>query len=404
MNKIYRDIVGSSFIIFLILVSSATAVGQAVDFNPSPNSEVVAIATQADGKILIGGNFIAIGGVNRRGLARLDENGELDESFDADLNERVSSIAVQDDGKILIGGRFTTIGGFNGFIRNRIARLNSDGSVDTSFNPDANSVVSGVFVQPDGKILISSASSIIGGVLVDRFVRLNSDGTVDPSFAVVDSSFRPSVVRQLSDGKLLVNGLLTVNGVTRRVTRLNSDGSIDASFEDPNVSFEVFDLVVQDDGKIIIAGSISSVGDRVRSNIARLNNDGSLDVAFNPIVNLFISALGLQEDGKIILGGVFDEIDSIARNAIARLNIDGSVDESFDPGIRNASEFSKSFVSELVIQEDGRILVGGSFPRVGSFSRNNFVRLNSDGSVDGVASSQCFPITALNGAVPVICL
>ena len=402
MNEIYRDMVDSSLIIFLMLISTATAVGQEVDFNPSPNSEVVAIATQADGMILIGGNFTAVGRVNRLGLARFDANGELDESFNADLNGGVSSIAVLDDEKILIAGRFTTIGGFDGFIRNRIARLNSDGSVDTSFNPDANAEVSEIFVQSDGKILVSGIFNVIGGAPVRNFVRLNSDGTIDPSFDVVDSNFQPSVVRQLADGKLLVNSSLSVNGVTRRVTRLNIDGSIDTDFEDPNVSFGVFDLVVQDDGKIVIAGFISAVGDRVRSNIARLNNDGSLDVAFNPIVDVFISALGLQEDGKIIVGGRFSEINSIARNAIARLNTDGSVDQSFDPEIRN----SNSFVSELVIQEGGRILVGGRFDRVGSFNRGNFVRLNIDGSVDGIEAepSVCFPITAANGAVSVTCL
>ena len=410
MNKIYIGVMRSSLIGFLLLLSSATAVSQTVDFSPNPDSQIVAIATQADGKILIGGSFNLVDRVNRRALARIDANGSLDASFNADvaLSGNVTSIAVQDDGKILIAGSFTTLGGSDGFIRNRIARLNTDGSVDTSFNPDANAAVSRVFLQSDGKILINGGFTTIGGVPVGQFVRLNSDGAIDASFDVAQNSFQPSALHQLPDGKLLVGGLMTVNGAMREgVTRLNVDGSIDTTLVSPNVSGRISDLVVQDDGKIIIGGFITSVGDRVRSNIVRLNSDGSLDIDFNPIVSSSIRTLALQNDGKVILGGFFREIDSIVRNKIARLNTDGSVDESFAVDISaqfNPSLTNNAFVSELLIQDDGRILVGGSFVKAGSFSRDNLVRLNIDGSVDGVEQNLCFPVTAANGVVSTICL
>ena len=108
-------------------------------FNPDASSDVYSIAVQPDGKILIGGYFTTIGGVTRNRIARLNPDGSLDTAFDPNANNNVYSIAVQPDGKILIGGNFTTIGGVT---RNRIARLNPDGSLDTAFNPDANNNVS----------------------------------------------------------------------------------------------------------------------------------------------------------------------------------------------------------------------------------------------------------------------
>ena len=115
---------------------------------------------QADGKILIGGGFTTIGGVTRNRIARLNADGTLDTGFNPNAERGVYSIAVQADGKILIGGFFTTVGGVT---RNRIARLNADGTLDTTFNPNANSYVNSIAMQADGKILIGGDFTTIGG-------------------------------------------------------------------------------------------------------------------------------------------------------------------------------------------------------------------------------------------------
>ena len=93
-------------------------------------------------------------------IARLNADGSVDASFNPDANGAVNSLAVQPDGKVLVGGFFTTIGGQT---RNNIARLNADGSADASFNPVADNTVISLAVQPDGKVLVGGNFTTVGG-------------------------------------------------------------------------------------------------------------------------------------------------------------------------------------------------------------------------------------------------
>jgi uncharacterized delta-60 repeat protein len=109
--------------------------GGALDtgFNAAAQS-IWSLLLQTDGRIFIAGGFAFVNGTNRGGIARLNANGTLDNSFNpgTGANLTVSSFAIQPDGKVLIGGDFTTVNGTN---RNHIARLNTNGSLDSSFNP-----------------------------------------------------------------------------------------------------------------------------------------------------------------------------------------------------------------------------------------------------------------------------
>ena len=89
--------------------------------------------------------------------------------FNPSSNYSARAIVPQPDGKILIGGNFSTI---NGVTRNRIARLNSDGTLDTGFNPNASSNVLSIVLQPDGKIIIGGSFSTVGGVTRNCIARL----------------------------------------------------------------------------------------------------------------------------------------------------------------------------------------------------------------------------------------
>src|SRR6185369_10626128 len=138
-------------------------------------------------------------------VTRLNTNGSLDSSFIAsDLN--ADSIAVQSDGKVLLGGLIETLNGTN---RNYgIVRLNSNGSLDTGFNSGTNAadVVNPVVVQPDGKVLIG-----IGGI-----ARLNANGTLDTSFNKTEVNGYVISIALQSDGKVLLGGGFdTVNGANR---------------------------------------------------------------------------------------------------------------------------------------------------------------------------------------------
>src|SRR6478609_5399238 len=133
-------------ILLFLLQFSVLGFAQSLDttFDPGTGADgnIHAIAIQPDGKIIVGGWFVNFNGASRYHLARLNADGSLDNSFNlgTDINSdiflysMVRSIILQPDGKIIIGGIFST---FNNVGRNGIARLNKDGSLDTTFNPGA---------------------------------------------------------------------------------------------------------------------------------------------------------------------------------------------------------------------------------------------------------------------------
>ena len=145
-------------IVMLTLSSTRLMNGQsALDgFDPNANGSVLVVVVQPDGKILIGGDFTTLspnGGaaVTRNRIARLNPDGTLDTAFNPNANDLVFSIAVQADGKILAGGFFTSIGGQT---RNRIARLDATPAWLIRSTQMPNSFVHAIAVQADGKILV----------------------------------------------------------------------------------------------------------------------------------------------------------------------------------------------------------------------------------------------------------
>ena len=141
----------------------------------------------------------------------------------------------------------------------------------------------------------------------------------------------------------------------------------------------MYALAVQPDGKVLIGGNFTTVGGTARSSIARLNADGSLDTTFDPGVGVSsnVRAMALQPDGKVLIGGWFATVAGTNRNHIARLNADGSLDASFDPGAG-----ASGTVYDIVVQADGKVLIGGAFNTVDGVARNRIARLNADGSLD----------------------
>jgi len=387
MKNIKNNFALYALIIGLLLTFSHTAQAQDVPdgFDPNANSTVVSIAVQTDGKILIGGAFTTLnpngsGTVARSRIARLNADGTVDTTFNPNANSSVQSIAVQTDGKILIGGSFTALNG-GAVPRNRIARLNADGTVDTTFNPNANSDVVSIAVQTDGKILIGGGFTTLNGGAVPRnsIARLNADGTVDTTFNPNANGGVQSIAVQ-TDGKILIGGFFTtLNGgaVPRnRIARLNADGTVDTTF-DPNASSTVYSIAVQTDGKILIGGFFTTLngGTVTRNFIARLNADGTVDTTFNPNANGFVLSIAVQTDGKILIGGGFTTLNpngsgAVTRNRIARLNTDGTVDTTFNPN-------ANSDVQSIAVQTDGKILIGGFFTTLkgGTVTRNRIARL-----------------------------
>jgi uncharacterized delta-60 repeat protein len=358
-------------------------------FNPVITSSIQKILPLADGKILIGGGFaVTVNGLTYSGLARLNEDGSLDEGFSVSTNG-VSDFAVQPDGKIVVVGSFTQI---NGFSINRIARLITDGSLDTTFqigNGPDNSVFA-VAIQPDGKIVIGGAFNTFNNAAKPRLARLNADGSLDESFNAstgTNTTSGPSnSVTQIiiqSNNKILIGGIFNaVNGVARNagIARLEANGTLDNTFApvNPLSNTTGVRLALQADGKIIAGFTTNSPVTAITSTLYRFNSgDGTLDATFTSIVNGAVSAILPEDDGKIIIGGAFSQVNGVFKNALARLNPGGATDNGFNFIIA----FSGS-AKTIAIQADGKLLVVGNFEYVNETAKSGFARLNADGSVD----------------------
>lgn len=371
-----------------------TAIGSSTD-------EIRSVAIQSDGKIVAMGNTYT-GSKYNFALTRYNIDGSLDTSFGTagkvttsigTVDDYARSMKIQSDGKIVVAG-FSWNGSKYNFV---LTRYNIDGSLDTSFDTDGKVITAirsggdyatSIAIQSDGKIVVAG-SSANGGKVDFALARYNSDGTLDSSFDTdgkVTSTIGSGTdeIRSIaiqSDGKIVVAGVSS-NGSNNdfALARYNIDGSLDSSFSTDgkvttaigSYSDEIRSVAIQGDGKIV-AGGISFDGIMIGSNIdfalARYNSDGSLDSSFDtdgkvvtPIGSSYdqLNSIAIQSSGKIVAVGAayngthFDF-------ALARYNIDGSLDVSFDAdGKVITTTGSSSVFLSVAIQGDGRLIAAGS--------------------------------------------
>jgi len=254
--------------------------------------------------VVLTGSIVAV-----RGQSALD-------GFDPNANGAISVVVVQPDGKILLGGNFTTLAPNGGaaVTRNRIARLNPDGTLDTAFNPNANGSVFAIAVQADGKILVGgvfSGANSIGGQTRNRIARLDATNGLADSFNP-NAGAQVNVIAVQADGRILVGGNFSgansIGGQTRNyIARLDTTNGLADSFNpnaSPNgLSFSgVYSIVMQEDGGILVGGAFSDIGGQMRNNIARLDASTGLADSFNPNPNAngYVTTLAVQADGKIL--------------------------------------------------------------------------------------------------------
>jgi uncharacterized delta-60 repeat protein len=348
-------------------------------YQPYYNPYVFTLAVQPDGKIPVGGYFTTTSGQPRTNIARLNADGMLDTGFNpanpVPSGSHIFSLAVQADGKILVGGDFTKLGGQS---RTNIARLNVDGTLDEGFNPGARGGVNSFVLQDDGKILVGGYFSILAGQTRNGIARLNADGTLDTSFNPGVNGSVLSLAIQ-SDGKILVGGYFTsVAGVSRtNIARLNANGTLDLAFNpgarggNSTPSPAVYALAVQSDGNILVGGIFTNLAGYSRNSLGRLNANGTLDQGFNPTYPFTVVSLVPQADGKIWAAG-WSSSANYDYSEIVRMNADGTLDPSFKLEANLGDE-----VSAVAVQADGKVLVGGNYLYLGAQNRRGLGRLNN---------------------------
>jgi uncharacterized delta-60 repeat protein len=367
------------------------------DFNPRINGWINALMLQDDGKILITGGFAEVNGVARSHMARLHPDGTLDTSFSPEIDigrdpatVSVYSMAIQSDGKVVIAGAFKKIGQID---RQHVARLNIDGTLDPDLTVfiEPNSLhpayISNVILQPDGRIVVSGEFAQLNGVLRNSVARLNPNGTVDTEFYpfadteregdlvwVFESALQP-------DGKILVFGrmLHTTGTYTPYLVRLNADGTLDTQFK-TETNDEVEVLALQGNGRILISGDFTTVWGSSRLGLARLNANGTLDAGFKPQGDFgSTEALVAQEDGTVLLGGGYLMRHKIGgelfEGALVRLDFDDIVDRDFLQRVKIEKVGSPGAVTRMLNQADRKLLIAGDFTSVNGVARTNFARL-----------------------------
>lgn len=355
--------------LFALLLAAGNTIAQpgAIDhtFNPGdfgfgygdgPNGEISSMILQSDGQLLIGGSFTTVDGIPRHSIARISPDGSLDLTFDpgTGANGPIFSISIQNDNKIIIGGSFST---YNGYIRNNIARLNIDGSLDTSFNTGigANAAVRHLLIQNDGNIIIAGDFTQFNAVAKDRICRINVNGILDDTYSGNIQSTAINSITSLcfeSDGNLLVGGNSGGSGTS--IARLWPNGNYINQILVSGPSSSILAIHTFDNGDILIGGGGYSNTGTVPI-FKKLNSSGSTILTFAPNggPNGHIYNIIVLPNDKILISGDFTQYSGIPINRLARLNMDGTIDPSF------SQNYNYRIGEKIVVNQDESIIATG---------------------------------------------
>ncbi|WP_035560612.1 IPT/TIG domain-containing protein [Hymenobacter sp. IS2118] len=392
------------------LTLTGTATSPAFTVGTGLNNNVNGIVTRSNGKSLLVGTFTTYDGVPVNGILQLNPDGSRDANFLTGMGftgftGAVNAVALQADGKVLVGGDFS---GYNGTAATRIIRLNADGSPDATFvtGTGFGAAVQSIVVQPDGQILVGGSFTAYNSTTTidNRIIRLNPNGSRDVSFDTggddyyynnnntggFNSTVQSIVVQP--DGKVLVGGSFnSYNSATGLggIVRLTANGIRDTDFATgTGFNSAVNSLALQANGKVLVGGDFSSYNGTANPNlggIIRLNDNGTRDTDFVTGTGFTTSAgttatvnvVALQPDGNILVGGQFVNYKGVTQNRLARLAADGTLDATFYIG----TGFDVA-VRRLAVQPDGSVVVGGSFLNFNGSSAVRLIRLLPDGSTN----------------------
>ena len=356
---------------------------------------------------ILTGNFNYVIGVGYRSatssnLVRINQDGSPDLSFSAiGSGYNVWHVSQQVDGKYIVSGYKSDFSEGNG-----IVRLNTNGTTDSTFVPGAGGWNYGFtggssVVQSDGKIIVGAigCTSPFGDLTQNCLARLNSNGSIDYTFnnggaGFVGPAGGVSIYDMYvqSDDKIIVVGDFTsYNGVNRTdILRLNADGTLDTSFSTnlsvPGGLTAIFHLGVDSQGKIYIGFKDSSLGGSSQKLVYRLNSNGTVDTSFD--TKLFTSSsipsiysVRPLSDGKVIVVGQFATYDGVTVNGIVRLLSDGSIDRTFQSGTGIGTS-TNSYILDVQQIADGSLVAVGYFATYNGVTKNSIVGIVNNTTSD----------------------
>jgi uncharacterized delta-60 repeat protein len=344
--------------------------------------------------LYIGGAFTNYpSGTTLNRLVRVNENGTPDTSFNigSGFNSDINSITEDtSNGKVYVGGNFTT---FTGTSINRFVRLNTDGSRDTTFNIGTGFAGGRVYdskVQSDGKVLVFGFFTSYTGTTNNGIIRLNTDGSVDTTFSA-GTGFSPTTAQVTnaiidSSNKIVCVGQFTgYNGTNyNRIVRLNTDGSVDTTFSSGTGfnSFTYGGIHELPNGQYMVFGGFNAYsGVSINRGAVRLNSNGSRDTSYVPsVINNDILGSTLDNQNRAYLLGAFTTVSGVSTNFMTRLTSGGTLDTSYVIGTGlNISQNSP--YPKILVENSGSILFAGTFTSYsGQTGVNRILRTDANGN------------------------
>jgi uncharacterized delta-60 repeat protein len=365
-------------------------------------SVVTTSAMQSDGKILYGGSYL----FNRVG--RFNADGTIDTTFanPVTVGDTVRKITIQPDGKILVGGNFTT---YNSQGYNRIVRLNSSGTIDTSFiiGTGFSSEVYDIAIQSDGKILVAGAFTTYNGSASNAIIRLEPNGTRDTTF-VIGTGFN-GTVRRLKiqpDGKILAGGVFTsYNGTTsNRIIRLESNGAIDTTFSiGTGFTTTVFDIELDSSENVFVCGDFTSYNGTTSSRLVKLSHTGAIDASL-VIGNGFngrTRRVYVNSDGSMYVLGSFTTYKGINFRGAVKISSIGDLDYSFNTrhGLTYSGITDDFGVHDIQITSDNKVVLFGGIYGYKGETNTYVVGMNKSANVNQEMRAQLARQGFSNGEV-----
>ncbi|HKP52244.1 MAG TPA: delta-60 repeat domain-containing protein [Chloroflexia bacterium] len=367
-----------------------------------------AVAIQSDGKIVAAGIYYVDFYTSNFFLARYNADGSLDTSFDGNGIQIIGfsnydhalAVAIQSDGKIVVAG--CTASAYNSNTHDfALARLNANGSLDTSFGSDGKVITNfstlgdcahAVAIQSNGKIVVAGAAESPTSDYDFALARYNTNGSLDTTFSgdgkvTTDFSGYEDSANGLaiqSNGKIVAGGYAESSGSSGNdfaLARYDTNGSLDTTFSgDGKVTTDfsggmdiAYDAVIQSDGKIVAAGKAHTLTNDYDFALARYNTNGTLDTTFSgdgKVTTDFSDdveiayGLAIQANGKIVAAGyAYTTSTGHYLFALTRYTATGVLDTSFGFQGRRTTDFGSTGAGSdgraVAIQSDGKIVVAG---------------------------------------------
>jgi uncharacterized delta-60 repeat protein len=389
--------------ILSFLAAFGSIADAAGDLDSSFVSPSLSVATktviQPNGKVIAVGRFAASASLPSGGVMRFNADGSVDPSFVGapGTSGLVMCVALQADGMIIIGGGFTSV---HGVARNGIARLNADGTLDSSYPvgsgpnkpyglTDEFRWIHAMALQPDGKLLVGGDFTNWSGVPRLGLARVNTDGSLDttlPSLASAIKGYGADVVRAVAvqpsatapHFKILIGGKIEGRwggGFHFGIMRFHADGTRDTSFVNVNGTHKaasndiglVSHILPMPSGKIAIGGEFSKYDGITANNIAMLNTNGSKDSSFAARQSILFD-MDIQSDGKLLVAG---------SGGPKRLNTNGSTDSAF-----SVPAVGGDYYMDVTVDQAAKVMVGA----YASSGRPRLRRLNNDAASGGIVA------------------